>query len=123
MGIEADRVHPETLVRRLKDACSLNWLKSQFSFFRGNDLHSQNYSFVVRVWLDGTYSDGKITIWRGSIEQVGSDRRIYFSDLDGITRIIQTQIGLEVPPSPTGLRLTLEQIQNGVRKFWKRLFR
>ena len=28
-----------------------------------------------------------------SIEQVGSDCRFYFSDLDGITRFIQTQIG------------------------------
>jgi len=85
-------------------------------------LESQNYSFVVRVWLESTYSDGKIAIWRGSIEQVGIDRRIYFSDLDGITRFIQTQIGLETSPSPTGSRLTLEHIQDGIRKFWKRLF-
>jgi hypothetical protein len=110
-------------VRRLKDAWYLNWLKGQFSFFRGNDLHSQNFSFVVRIWLESTYSDGKNSIWRGSIEQVGSDCRIYFSDLDGITRFIQTQIDLEPSPPATGLRLTLEQMQNGVRKFWKRLFR
>jgi hypothetical protein len=86
-------------------------------------LHSQNYSFVVRVWLESTYSDGKIAIWRGSIEQVGSDYRVYFSDFDGITRYIQTQIGPEALPLPTGWRLTLEHMQNGVQKFWKRLLR
>lgn len=85
-------------------------------------MHSQNYSFVVRVWLESTYSDEKVAIWRGSIEQVGSDTRIYFSDLDGIARFIQAQIGMETPP-PTGLRLTWEHIQNGVRKFWKLLLR
>jgi hypothetical protein len=83
-------------------------------------LQSQNYSFVVRLWLESTYSDEKIPIWRGSIEQVGSNSRIYFSDLDGITRFIQAQIYRETPPPPSKWRLALEFVQNGFRKLWKR---
>jgi hypothetical protein len=86
-------------------------------------LHSQNYSFVVRVWLDSTYGDEKIAIWRGSIEQVGSNSRIYFSELDGITRFIQNQINLVTPPPPGKWRLALESMQNGFRKIWQHLLR
>ena len=54
-------------------------------------------------------------MWRGSIEQVGSDYRAYFSGLDRIGHIIQTQIGREVPSTTTGWRLTWEQLQNDIR--------
>jgi hypothetical protein len=84
-------------------------------------LQSQHYSFVVRVWLEGTYSEQETAMWRGSIERVGSDGRMYFSDFDGITRYIQTQIGVQKPPPPTGWRLGLEHIKNGVQKLWNRL--
>ena len=86
-------------------------------------MQGQNYSFVVRVWLESASGDGDIAMWRGSIEQVGSDYRAYFSGLDRIGHIIQTQIGREVPSTTTGWRLTWEQLQNDIRKFWKRLFR
>lgn len=86
-------------------------------------MQSQNYSFVVRVWLEGSQSDGKLPLWRGSIERVGSDYRIYFSDPDEVTRFIQKQIGLEPSASHTRWHLILEAIQNGVRKFWKRILR
>lgn len=83
---------------------------------------NQNYSFVIRVWQDSTASDNEIAIWRGSIEQVGSDCRFYFSDLDGITRFIRTQIGVQANPAQTGWRLALVHIQNGIRKLSERLF-
>jgi hypothetical protein len=91
-------------------------------FFEEMILDSQNYSFVVRVWLEGTNNDRESAVWRGSIEQVGSDCRFYFSDLNGITRFIQTQISLDTNPSPAGWRLTLEHMQNGIRRLWKRSF-
>lgn len=84
-------------------------------------MQSQNYSFVVRVWLESTYGDGKIAVWRGSIEQVGSNSRTYFSDLEGITRFIQGQIYRETLPPPSKWRLALEFVQNGFRNVWKRL--
>jgi hypothetical protein len=83
-------------------------------------LHSQNYSFVVRVWLDSTYGDKSSAIWRGSIEQVGTDSRIYFSDLEGITRCVQTMISLEAPAPPSKWRLAVESVHNGFQKFWHR---
>ena len=86
-------------------------------------MQDHSFAFVVRIWLESTYSDGKSTIWRGSIEQVGNDCRIYFSDLDGMTQFIQTQIGLEPPPPSSKWRLALELVQDAVRKFRKRLLR
>jgi hypothetical protein len=92
-------------------------------FFQGSNLHNQNYSFVVRVWLESTHENEEAASWRGSIEQVGSDCRFYFSDLDGITRFIQTQIGVETSPPLSSWHLFQERMQNGIRKVWKRLFR
>ena len=86
-------------------------------------MDSQNYSFVVRVWLESPHTEGKAAVWRGSIEQVGSDCRVYFSDFDGITRYIRAQIGLEEASSPTNWQLIREQIKNGTQKFWKRFLR
>ena len=83
-------------------------------------MDSQNYSFVVRVWFESAYGDGKDAVWRGSIEQVGTNCRIYFSELDGITRFIQTQIHVETPAPPSNWRIALELIQNGFQNFWKR---
>jgi len=85
-------------------------------------LHTQNYSFVVRVWLESTHGSDETAPWRGSIEQVGSDYRFYFSDLDGITRFIQMQIGAENSKPISNWYLIREQVKNGIRKTWKRLF-
>ena len=84
-------------------------------------MKNQIYAFVVRVWLESTYGDGRVPVWRGSIEQVGSDGRTYFSDLDGIGRYIQKQIEQEGLPPPAQRKLTLEHVQDGLRNFWKRL--
>jgi hypothetical protein len=84
-------------------------------------LQNQNYSFVVRLWLENSEGDRNTAIWRGSIEQVGSDGRIYFSDLDGITRIIQTQVGM--PASPSRIKWQLwSTLRNRIEKSWKHLF-
>lgn len=84
-------------------------------------MQSQHYSFVVRVWLEGTYSEQENAVWRGSIEQVGSDGRMYFSDLDGITRYIQAHIGMKDSPPLTGWRSGLEHLKHGIQKLWKRV--
>lgn len=83
-------------------------------------MESRNYSFVVRLWLESADNEKGHAIWRGSVEQVGSDCRFYFSDLDGITRFIQTQIGVKKSPALFGWRLSWEHLFNGIRKFWKR---
>jgi hypothetical protein len=86
-------------------------------------LHNQNYSFVVRVWLENTNESEEAAPWRGSIEQVGSDCRFYFSDLDGITRFIQKQIGAEHSPPPSGWQFLWERVKNELRNAWTRFFR
>jgi len=84
-------------------------------------LQNQNYSFVVRLWRENSEGDRNLAIWRGSIEQVGSDGRIYFSDLDGITRIIQTQVGIPVAPSRVKWQLW-STLKDRVEKLWKHFF-
>jgi hypothetical protein len=86
-------------------------------------LESQNYSFVVRVWLESTDQEAGLAVWRGSIEQVGSDCRFYFSDLDGITRFIRTQIGTDIPSSTSRWQAFREHVRNGIRKNWKNFLR
>lgn len=86
-------------------------------------MHNQNYSFVVRVWLESLPDDEKIAIWRGSIERVGSDSRFYFTDLDGIAQFIQTQIGLEKKRFPSPWQHALESLRNGIRKFGQSIYR
>ena len=85
-------------------------------------MKNQSYSFVVRVWLDGTLKDGREAVWRGSVEQVGSNCRAFFSDLDSLAQYIQKQVEQERASSPTEWKLTLEHLQDGIRKFWKRFF-
>lgn len=86
-------------------------------------MHNQNYSFVVRVWLENPNENEETAHWRGSLEQVGSDCRFYFYDLDGITRIIKKQIGAENSPPLSKWRSIQERVKNGIRKAWQDIFR
>ncbi len=58
-------------------------------------LQGDTYSFVVRIWHEALDSEGHITTWRGSIDQVGDDERLYFHDLEQIVQFIQERVGLE----------------------------
>jgi hypothetical protein len=58
-------------------------------------LESDIYSFIVRIWCETRNEPNDQSVWRGSIDQVGNNQRLYFHDLDGITRFIQEQIGLQ----------------------------
>jgi hypothetical protein len=86
-------------------------------------LHNQNYSFVVRVWLESTDENEATSTWRGSIEQVGSDCRFYFYDLDGIPRFIRGQIGAKSPHPLSSWHAFRDYVKNGIRNAQKRLFR
>jgi hypothetical protein len=64
-------------------------------------LQSDTHSFIIRIWHEAVDSKGNIVAWRGSIDYVGNDQRLYFYDLDGIVRFIQEQAGLNVSrPGP-----------------------
>jgi hypothetical protein len=46
------------------------------------------YSFIVKVWLEETEQETGRTVWRGYITHVGSGKRRYVEDLDGIVDFI-----------------------------------
>lgn len=54
-------------------------------------MNSDSHSFIVRVWREVANSSEELSVWRGSIEHVGRDRRIYFADLQAIVTFIQRQ--------------------------------
>ena len=45
-------------------------------------MQSEKHAFVVRIWKEPAQSDSSIGRWRGSIDDVDSGKRSYFSDLD-----------------------------------------
>ncbi len=72
-------------------------------------LEKESHSFIVRIWSE--MNDGKSPGWRGSIDYVGSDKRLYFQELEGIIRFIKQQTGLNEGQS-----------RRGWLAFWQRLF-
>jgi hypothetical protein len=84
-------------------------------------LSDHNYSFVVRVWSDSTEQiDTKVSIWRGSIEQVGNGHKIYFSDIKEITRIIEEQIGFTSISPSFNFHTILVKVKIALQQFIKR---
>jgi len=63
-----------------------------------NDMERRDHRFVVHVWYEtGGRSDGQ---WRGAVEHVGHDRRLYFSSFGDLTDFINARIGEPVLPAP-----------------------
>jgi len=46
-------------------------------------------AYIVRVWVERREVEDAPVAWRGSIEQVASDRIKYLTDLDEIARFIR----------------------------------
>jgi hypothetical protein len=89
-------------------------------FYWGEALENDVHAFVIRVWNEGN-GPGKTTVWRGYIEHVNHDSRLYFSDLNGITRFIQKQISIQSPGPVSGWRSWLSWITHAVAGVAKRL--
>jgi len=53
-----------------------------------------DYSFIIRIWVEATDSAGQVTAWRGSIDLVGTQHRLYFQDMAQIEGFIQHQLNL-----------------------------
>jgi hypothetical protein len=53
-------------------------------------------AFIIRIWHEVLDDRGKIIAWRGSIEQVGSNRRLYFQHWDEMIRFLQEQTGIDL---------------------------
>ena len=55
---------------------------------------SDAWSFVVRIWRETSNGAGRAPTWRGSVEQVGTDERLYFQDLREMERFIRQRSGI-----------------------------
>ena len=73
------------------------------------DVEGDTCSFVVRIWNEGSESDGRITDWRGSVDCIGNGHRLHFYDLERLVHFIQEQVGLQSKssrePRPTNPRI------------------
>jgi hypothetical protein len=76
-------------------------------------LENDTHSFVVRIWHEAVDKKGNFVVWRGSIDHVGSGRRLYFDDLDGIVRFIREVIGVNVGNSRLRFKLLIDRIKHG----------
>ncbi len=55
--------------------------------------------FIVRIWQEPA-AEGQPSPWRGSVEQVPSAERRYFSQLPDLQQFIVRWLGRTTPPSP-----------------------
>jgi hypothetical protein len=62
---------------------------------KGGHVQGDIQSFVVRIWPEAFDGEGNATAWRGSIDHVGSDKRLHFQDLDRLVRFIQEESGIQ----------------------------
>ena len=51
-------------------------------------------TFIIRIWNEKTGEDGEVEYWRGSIDHVGSSKRLYFYSLESISQFISEQAGV-----------------------------
>jgi hypothetical protein len=84
-----------------------------------NSLNTDTHSFIIRVWHESQDSDGNILAWRGSIDHVGSNKRLYFQNLDGIAQFIQEQSGVCKARNSSTWRAPLIWIENEINKLRK----
>jgi hypothetical protein len=56
---------------------------------RGHKLKKDIEAFIVRVWQEAENIKGNGAVWRGSIVHVGSNRQLYFYNLESIARFIK----------------------------------
>jgi hypothetical protein len=71
-------------------------------------------AFIVRIWHEAEDDEGRPVAWRGSVQQVGSDSRLYFQELDGIVRFIQEQTGIKARRGASKWRKLLAMIRHEI---------
>jgi hypothetical protein len=75
-------------------------------------VEGDTHAFIVRIWHEAQDGEGNIVAWRGSIDHVGSDQRLYFQDLEGILRFIEEQIGVNTSLPGSKWRALLARVRN-----------
>ncbi len=64
----------------------------------GGAVEKDTQSFIVRIWRELVDKNGRILLWRGSINHVGSKQRLYFRDLESVVAFIRSKAGLTAEP-------------------------
>jgi hypothetical protein len=64
-------------------------------------MYGNTHAFVVRIWPEALDNHGNVTLWRGSIEHVGSGTRLHFDDFNELVHFIreQSEFGKQAPVS------------------------
>lgn len=62
-------------------------------------MRGDTHSFVIRIWYETTDEEGTATAWRGYIDHVGVDERLYFQELEKMAQFIKKQANLK-PKQP-----------------------
>jgi hypothetical protein len=77
-------------------------------------MRGETQAFIVRIWHEALDDKGVPAVWRGSVQQVGSDRQFYFQELEGILRFIEEQTGVEARRSTSKWRSWLARIRHEI---------
>jgi hypothetical protein len=79
----------------------------------------ETHSFIVRIWNAADAKAKDSASWRGSIDEVGSGRRLYFYDLESIVRFIREQVAVNTGMPVPARMPTLASLKNRLRAFWE----
>jgi hypothetical protein len=79
-------------------------------------LENDSHAFIVRVWVESQDGQGRWAVWRGSIDHVGENKRLYFQDLKGVVRFIQEQAGISKRSKGSARQTIIDWIQNELEK-------
>ncbi len=88
-------------------------------------------AFIVRIWQEAEAIKGGGNVWRGSIVHVGSNRQLYFYNLESIARFIRENTidqGLGTPhenqrPFNNSMPTLLNRIYESIYAFGTRIWR
>ena len=75
-------------------------------------MQGDTHAFIVRIWHEDLDNEGNGLAWRGSIQHVGSNKRLYFQDLEGIVRFVREQTGINARRQGRKWQALLDRIRH-----------
>jgi hypothetical protein len=76
-------------------------------------VQGDTHAFIVRIWHEELDSEGNGLAWRGSIQHVGSSKRLYFQDLEGIVHFVREETGINARYPKHKWHALLDRIRRG----------
>ena len=58
-------------------------------------MKTDTHAFIIRIWNEASEGEDLEITWRGSIEHVGSNQRLYFQNLSSIVHFIRERSGMD----------------------------